>query len=69
MAWSKVLIYSWPWSQNCIGCKNSEFVQSYTFDSSNYICNVECEENDGVDCPSREDDGNEDNEDNEEEGS
>ena len=53
MLFNKVIIYRFPASQNCMDCVNGEFVQSETFDSSDYMCRVNCEKNDGVNCPKR----------------
>ena len=36
----QVTIVPWPWSQYCMNCKHGEFMQSETFNSSNYICFV-----------------------------
>lgn len=51
LKYDEVIIYSWPWSQNCIGCEHGEFVESETYDSSNYICKVSCTVNTGAYCP------------------
>ena len=46
-----VSIISWPNSQLCMDCVNGEFVQSETYNQSNYLCSVACMGNNGVLCP------------------
>ena len=47
----KIIIYSFPYSQTtCMECKHSEFVESKTYCSSNYICKINFEYNDGIKC-------------------
>jgi hypothetical protein len=46
-----VVLYSWPESQKCMDCKNSEFVMSDTLVNSNYLCMANCPANDGSHCP------------------
>lgn len=53
MAFRKVIIYDYPLSQNCTKCENGKFVILQGSTKSNYICNVNCERNDGVNCPMR----------------
>ncbi len=47
----QVTIQPWPQSQLCIECEHSEFLNSETFYSSNYICFENSMENDGISCP------------------
>ena len=35
---TQVTIKPWPFSQYCMDCEHGEFVESKTFNSSNYIC-------------------------------
>ncbi len=48
--YKQVTIYDWPWSQTCMDCAHGEFFQSDTFDSSNMLCHIACEDNDGSVC-------------------
>ena len=52
-----VVIYEWPNSQECIDCKHAEFVESQTFNNSNYICKIKFKNNDGIYCPNKYDIG------------
>ena|GEM_PF-1803203 len=49
----KVIIYSWPYSQLCMDCENSEFVTSETYCLSAYICKLDSVRNTGTSCPDR----------------
>lgn len=49
----KIIVYDWPYSQICMDCDYSEFIQSEkTFNSSNYVCSLNETRNDGTSCPS-----------------
>jgi len=48
----QVVLYEWPDSQICMDCVHGDFVNFVESSrSSDYICTVNCEENDGVNCP------------------
>ena len=48
----EVLVYEYPYSQRCMKCKHSEYVQSMeTFKFSSFICHVRCLLNNGLSCP------------------
>jgi hypothetical protein len=49
-----VLIYEWPWSQNCMDCKYGERMSSKTFSVSCYLCLLGYPKNDGEYCPRKE---------------
>ena len=35
-----VVVYQWPQSQNCAGCKHGEFIASETYDASCFRCKI-----------------------------
>lgn len=41
------VIHHWPQSQVCSSCKHGEFIQSKTFESSDYFCKLGIENNKG----------------------
>jgi len=43
--------YAWPDSQNCMTCKHGRFINGEGFDYSDYVCDIQCRENDGFNCP------------------
>jgi len=48
-----VIIYDWPDSQLCLTCEHGEFIESNTFDSSNYQCKINSIQNKGTHCVDR----------------
>lgn len=49
-----VTIQHWPHCQLCMECKHGEFMQSTTFNNSDYICMVSATENNGIVCDKQE---------------
>jgi len=51
---NEVVIYEWPWAQNCSDCIHSEPVDLATFNPGCCICLLGCRKNDGKTCPKKE---------------
>jgi len=51
------VITEWPESQICMDCDHGEFLNLEDYDSSDYLCHVNCTMNNGVSCALREIDG------------
>ncbi len=56
---TRVTIQPWALSQLCMGCEHGEFLDSKTFNSSNYVCFKNSMDNDGINCPLYEEEKNE----------
>ena len=46
-----ITLYEWPDSQICMDCEHGEFILLDSAIGSEYICNINCQEYDGVNCP------------------
>jgi len=54
--YQELIVYEWPWSQICMECGNSDFIQGAdNFQNSCYVCNAKCRDNNGSICPMRKD--------------
>lgn len=49
--YSKLIVYHWPDSQICSGCQFGNFIQNEELDTSDYACSINCEDNNGINCP------------------
>jgi len=54
--YKELTIYQWPESQICMDCEHGNFITISGDDvGSQYSCSIGCKENDGVNCPKKED--------------
>jgi len=52
--YKELIVYEFPYSQNCMECIYSEFILLDDGGAgSDQICNENCKDNDGVNCPKK----------------
>ena len=48
------IMYQWPASKVCVGCKHARKVYDHEHDEGLVLCDKKCKFNDGYQCPERE---------------